>query len=405
MKHEVPPHTFIDPVEVAQYVSAVARGFTSSGIAPTAKHFPGHGDTHVDSHVALPRISKTKEELAKTELIPFKEVLQGANPISCIMTGHMALPVFNGNDTPASLSAKVTKELLRGEMGFRGVVVTDCLEMDAVAEPLQGGCGAEEGAVRALVAGADIVMTCHSFDRHVGSMKSVYKAVEEGRLSSDELRESGERVKHMKNLFAGSWNDVLGEGDPDTEFEGIWKVLKRANLALSGKAYQRSCRVFWGSDMLPLNVSEQQEVLLFTPQIESLNPAVDDAEEMLRHRSGHLRNAAGAAYLSLANKVRALAKVRHIVYSSEGGDSEETMEGVGAVIFVLRNADRGVWQKELMRKVIGRCKGAPVVLLSSCGPYDLIGEEDELRGKTAYIGTFEFTAEAFEGFIKVVMPI
>ncbi|EEB98433.1 hypothetical protein MPER_02058, partial [Moniliophthora perniciosa FA553] len=126
-------------VTVAEYVLAAAKGMSSSGVAPCVKHFPGHGDTHVDSHLALPKIMKTKQVITETELVPFKTAFDEAqsNPrlgsLLTVMTSHHALPLITGSDEPCSLSKVITTEMLRKEMGFKGVVVTDCLEMDAIA--------------------------------------------------------------------------------------------------------------------------------------------------------------------------------------------------------------------------------------------------------------------------------
>ncbi|GLB44657.1 putative glycoside hydrolase [Lyophyllum shimeji] len=390
-----------NPADVARYASAVARGLTSSGVAPSAKHFPGHGDTHIDSHLALPRIMKSKDELKRTELVPFEHLVQGINPVASVMIGHMALPGLTGDDTPASLSPVVTKELLRKEMGYDGVVVTDCLEMDAIAVPLQGGCGVEEGAIRSLASGIDVVMVCHTFARHIGSIKATYAAVESGRLNFSDLVEGGKRIARMKETFIGGWSEVLGEESDDAAFEEAWKSLKAGNTELSRKAYQMSSTVVRGKDKLPLKLVEEAKVVLFTPAIESLNKAVDDADGVLMDAAGRLRNTAGPSYLALADQVQKRAKTRHVVYSPNDIEVKGITADVGAVIFVLRNADRSVWQTQYLDKVVEACKAIPVVLLASCGPYDLAGRAD-LRDRTAYVASFEFRREAFEAFVAVV---
>ncbi|KAG6853161.1 hypothetical protein C0991_006449 [Blastosporella zonata] len=389
-----------DPKDVARYTASVSQGLTSGGVAPSAKHFPGHGDTHVDSHLALPIITKSPSQLQATELVPFDALVRGSVPIASVMVGHMALPGLTGDKTPASLSHKVTKELLRDQMGYDGVVVTDCLEMDAIAEPLHGGCGIEEGALRSLAAGADVAMVCHTFERHVGSMKRVYTAVEGCELSYEELVKSGRRIAKLKDEFVGNWDDVLPT-ETDEAFQSRWDQLKKVNSELSTLAYQKSSSVVWGAEKLPLKVGTEKQVLLFTPAMESLNKAVDDAENLLRDRSGRLRNTAGASYLALASEVQKRAPTaKHIVYSNDE-EIEYITNNVGAIVFVLRNADRSVWQRDYLKTLLARCDNIPVILLASCGPYDLAGEHD-LRNKTAFVASFEFTREAFQAFVGVV---
>ncbi|KAG5350185.1 hypothetical protein C0989_012334 [Termitomyces sp. Mn162] len=396
---ETHPH-IAESKEVTRYASSVARGLTSCGIAPSAKHFPGHGDTYVDSHLALPVIRKTRSQLEATELVPFNALIHGTPPIASVMIGHMALPDLTGDNTPASLCPKITNELLRNQMGYDGVVVTDCLEMDAIAEPLQGGCGVEEGALRSLLAGADVAMVCHTFERHVGSINRVYAAVENGELPYGELVTSGRRIAKMKDEFAGNWGDVLVRETEET-FQKEWNELKKMNMELSRTAYQKSLAVVWGTEKLPLKVEKKKKLLLFTPTMESLNRAVDDPEGVLRDRLGRLRNTAGASYLGLASEVqKRVTTMRHIVYSSHEDVDKNIISDARAIVFVLRNADRSIWQKHYLRKVLTQSKDIPVILLASCGPYDLAGAED-LHEKTVFIATFEFTRNAFEAFVEV----
>ncbi|KAF9460487.1 glycoside hydrolase family 3 protein [Collybia nuda] len=388
-----------DPREVTRYALAVSRGLTTSGVAPSAKHFPGHGDTHVDSHLALPRILKSKQELEKTELMPFKALIK-PNPIASVMVGHMALPLFTGDDSPASLSDKVTNGLLRKEMGYEGVVVTDCIEMDAIADPAQGGCGIEEGAVRALLSGVDVVMACHTYEKQVGAINRVYEALMAERLDLVTLEKGGERVDRMKDLFVGGWEAVLNS-ETDEAFEEKWEDMKNKNLALSIKAYRQSCALIWDSGILPLKVGREERLLLFTPKMESLNRAVDDADGVLRDRAGRLRNTVGASYLALAELIQEKTQCEHVVYSSSDSTVVPIQGHIEAVVFVLRNADRSMWQREYLKKVLMGCASIPVVLLASCGPYDLVGEDSErVRAGTAYVASFEFTRSAFEAIVE-----
>jgi beta-N-acetylhexosaminidase len=378
---------------VGDYAAAVSHGLISEGIAPSAKHFPGHGDTHVDSHLALPRILKSKTELEEMELVPFKKLIDAK--IASIMIGHMALPLLTGGDAPASTSEVVITTLLRRELAYEGVLVTDCMEMDAISD-------VEEGAVRSLVAGVDIVMACHTFERHVGMIHKVYEAVEEGRLDVEVLKKGGTRITTMKSKFVGGWKDVLDKEDDET-FGAKWRKLKEINMEVSIQAYRRSCTIVWGSEILPLKISAK-EVMLFTPEMESLNRAVDDADGVLRDRAGRVRNTAGASYLALAKEVEKKAKSRHVVYSKEDTEVENMSKEVGAVMLVLRNADQREWQREYMKKVIKKSNGIPVVLVSSCGPYDLVGVEVE-KGTTAYLASFEFTREGLSAVVELVFEL
>ncbi|KIM77406.1 glycoside hydrolase family 3 protein [Piloderma croceum F 1598] len=379
-----------NPKEVGLYATAVSRGLTAAGIAPSPKHFPGHGDTHVDSHLALPIIKKPLSSLLMMELSPFQSLIQSG--CATIMTGHMALPLVTGDNTPCSLSKKITTDLLRGQMNFDGVVVTDCLEMEAVAN----GYGSERAAVLSLVAGADVAMICHTFARQRGAVLQTWEAVENGEWSVEELEGSSLRIEKLKERFAGSWEEVLG-----TKFdEERFKDLKKRNEELSKYAYAASIALVNGP--LPSIPKEKGTVLVLTPEMESLNKAVDDAEGVLRTDGGQVRNTAGPSYLAFAAAIaRRVASSQHIVYTSRDrlSPSGSDIKRASAVVFVTRNADRSPWQIGQLMEVLGQT-GAPMVLVQSCGPYDLLSISGRLS--VASIASFEYTRPALEAAAGVL---
>jgi len=139
-----------DPEEVAKRGLAVMRGMSQGGIWGCVKHFPGHGDTHIDSHLALPRMDKSLEEIRALELVPFRALIEEG--VDMVMVGHMLFPALD--DLPSSLSWNVMTKLLREELGFEGVVITDSLSMGA----LSSFYAPDEIAERALLAGADLLL-------------------------------------------------------------------------------------------------------------------------------------------------------------------------------------------------------------------------------------------------------
>jgi len=193
-------------------------------------------------------------------------------------------------------------------MGFRNVVVTDCLEMEAVAA--RDG-GVPRAATDALRAGADVVMICHQFDRHVNSIRAAHEAVQNGAIDLEELRESGRRIATMKDRFAGRWEDVV-----DTPFNSAeWTKVKAANAQLSRDAYRDAIAIIQNPrSVIPL--TKAGPFMIFTPQMESLNLAVDDTESILRTPDGKLRNTAGPSYTALAELVRRRVSgdYTHVIY-------------------------------------------------------------------------------------------
>lgn len=373
-------------------MTAVSNGLTTQNVAPSAKHFPGHGNTHVDSHLSLPRILVDKASLASTELVPFKALIR--DNIGSIMTGHMALPNITGDDTPCSLSRAITTDLLRGELGYNGVVVTDCLEMEAVAETY----GSEGGAVRSLQAGADIVMICHTYSRHVGAIEATYAAVAEGKLPFGDLAASGKRIAALKDKVAGSWDAVFAPFQADQV-----AALKKEHQLLSWSAYAASISHIPNSKPFTL-LSTAGPAVLFTPRMESLNRAVDDAESQLRDAAGRIRNTAGPSYSTFAKFIAArVPAVEHIIYAPEDEVSAglaEKLAAAGSIVFATRNGfDKGAWQVAFLEKVLqdassgARGVDGRFVAVSTCGPYDLLALKEVA---VPAIATFEFTVPALE---------
>lgn len=340
---------------------------------------------------------RTKAELAEVELVPFKSLID--NDIATIMTGHMALPEVTGDDTPCSLSRKITTDLLRDELGFKGVIVTDCLEMEAVAEKY----GFEGGAVMALEAGADVVMICHRMDRQQGALEATYAAVQEGRLSIEDLRASGKRIAALKNAFTDRQVDFMGGKTVDMKH---WAEMKQQHIALSNQVYASAMTVLHKSDhSIPLHHTGGV-VVVFTPRMESVNLAVDDAEGVLRDSHGRLRNTAGPSYYAFAAAVAQRTPAQHIVYAPEAELSqieEERLQTATAVVFLTRNAfDQGSWQMDCLRRVHAKIGRRRFVVVSTCAPYDVLEVADSELWDGAVCATMEFTVPAMKAMVQVI---
>ena len=174
-----------DPELVARLGTNAMMGYRAAGIVATLKHFPGHGDTDTDSHLALPVVPFDIERLEAVELKPFRRAIEAGAEALAVMTAHVAVPAITGSSTlPATLAPEVINGLLRSRIGFDGVVITDCLEMHAIS----GGVGIAEGAVQALRAGADIVLISHSYDRQMAGLHAIREAVARGDLSASVLQ-------------------------------------------------------------------------------------------------------------------------------------------------------------------------------------------------------------------------
>lgn len=175
------------PRQAAQMASAMAEGLAQEGIIPVFKHFPGHGDTAEDSHSGIAVTYKTAQEMESCEWIPFSQVPEGA----WVMVGHIAAPEITGDLTPASLSPALVTGLLREQLGFEGLVVTDSLAMGAITQEYTPG----QAALEALNAGCDLLLMPAGLEE---AFEAVVTAVENGTLSQEQLDQSVERILEYK---------------------------------------------------------------------------------------------------------------------------------------------------------------------------------------------------------------
>ncbi|MFG6490066.1 beta-N-acetylhexosaminidase [Roseateles sp. BYS78W] len=182
-----------DPAEVSRLAAAWMRGSLREGVACCVKHFPGHGDTHVDSHHALPTVDKSRAELDALELAPFK-ALAGQAP--AMMTAHIVYPQIDP-DRPATLSPQLLKGILRDDWGYDGVVITDALMMKAVAERF----GYAKSAVMAIEAGADMVLAQGSLAEQLVAINALRDAFAKGRLTL----EQGETANRRLDTLAAAY--------------------------------------------------------------------------------------------------------------------------------------------------------------------------------------------------------
>lgn len=178
-----------DPELVAKMAAAELKGLNEQGIIGLYKHFPGHGGTTADSHAGYAYVDDTLEELKSGALIPFQE---GAdNGLRVIMVSHIACPEVTGDDTPATLSKELITDLLRGDMNFDGLVITDALNMGAITNQYSSG----EAAVAALNAGVDMLLMPADFQ---GAYEGVMSALESGGLTEERIDESVTRILKIK---------------------------------------------------------------------------------------------------------------------------------------------------------------------------------------------------------------
>lgn len=184
------PRAFSDnPQTAARMVVAYLNGLRSSGITGCIKHFPGHGDTKNDTHTGYAASQKTWAEMAGCEMVPFKAGIAAGTDI--IMTAHIAAPKVTGTDIPSTMSSVILQDKLRGELGYRGIIVTDAMEMGAITQKYSSS----EAAVETVKAGADIVLLPPDL---IEAVDGVIEAVEDGVIDEKRIDDSVYRILSLK---------------------------------------------------------------------------------------------------------------------------------------------------------------------------------------------------------------
>jgi len=214
-----------DPRTVAALGVALVAGMQGRSVAATPKHFPGHGATAVDSHVALPVVSADARTLRERELVPFAAAFRAG--ARAVMTAHVVVPAFDP-DRPATLSPRILSGLLREELGFRGVCFTDCLMMDAIAR----APGTAQGAVLALGAGADVAVISHDLALARSARDAIVSAIRAGTLPLERLEEAADRVARLR-----AWAAPAAEAIEPIDDDLARETARLAIAVLRGRAH------------------------------------------------------------------------------------------------------------------------------------------------------------------------
>ena len=225
------------PGRVAEQGAAFIRGLHQAGVFACAKHFPGHGDTELDSHLALPRVACDLDRLENVELVPFRTAI--AAGVDAVMTAHVGYGALDGEGLPATLSHRIVTGLLRDELGFAGVVATDSLGMKAVAD----GVGPAAGAVMALAAGCDLILVAHGKEHQRAVYDALVEAVRSGEVALARLEEAALRVTALRRK-------LVGQASP----RPLTVAEKAVHDRLARIAGYRAVTVVQGRETLPLQL-------------------------------------------------------------------------------------------------------------------------------------------------------
>jgi beta-N-acetylhexosaminidase len=180
---------------VGRLGAAIITGLQESGVAACGKHFPGHGDTSVDSHLELPLVEHPPDRIRRVECVPFRDAI--AADVAFIMTAHVLVPSFD-EERPATLSPRIVQALLRDELGYPGVILSDDLEMKAIAKTYS----VPDAAVQAIAAGCDGLLICSGdVEVQAQTLEALVHAVENGTISAKRIEDALKRLRRAKERF------------------------------------------------------------------------------------------------------------------------------------------------------------------------------------------------------------
>jgi len=195
-----------NPDTVSKFGVSIIDGMQKEGIIATAKHFPGHGDVEIDSHLGLPVMPFDKQRLYNMELKPFKEAIR--HGVKNIMCAHIEFKAIDP-DNPATLSKPIIQDILRNELHYQGLVTSDCMEMKAISE----GITTPVGVMRGISAGIDLACVCHTKERQISSIKKLKQAIDDHLIPIEEIDKKIERILQRKNEVFSVMNKVFFNND------------------------------------------------------------------------------------------------------------------------------------------------------------------------------------------------
>jgi len=357
-----------DPALVAPMVAAQVRGYQKdAGIIATPKHFPGHGDTATDSHTGIPIITHTKEQWEQIDAPPFKAAIKAGTEM--IMSGHLVVPALDPSGDPATLSKPILTGILREELGYKGVIITDSLGMQGVRDKYGDG----EVAVRAVLAGVDSLLMAPDMDT---AYNAVLAAVESGRISKQRLDESVRRILHLKLTKGILLHPYVDPSQVDSV------VGTPEHLAAADAITNRTTTVVRNDDSaLPL--APRGKKVLVTGYGASTTTTLADA--LTRRSASVSRRETGASPTD--------ATIADAVARSAGQDLVvvTTMKDWDTAV-----TDRGGGQQKLVKALLDT--GKPVVVVAVRDPYDIA----YLPGVRTYLSTYSYSPVAVEAAVRVI---
>nr|WP_246017871.1 glycoside hydrolase family 3 protein [Mesobacillus subterraneus] len=369
-----------DPQLVADMGVAYTKGLQDAGVAATAKHFPGHGDTAVDSHLGLPEVPHDKDRLKEVELYPFQKGMEAG--IDAIMTAHVTFPKIDGTKAvsqltgeeiaiPATLSYKVLTELMREEMDYDGVITTDAMNMKAISDHF----GPVDAAIRAVKAGTDIVLMPVGLE---AVAQGLLKAVKAGEITEERVEASVKRILTLKVK-----RGVIKEEHPASVEEKIANALQVVgspeHKQIEQEAAEKSITLVKNDAALPLKLDGNDKVVVVG------NSFINDLGAAIKKRHDNTTVISNASYKLTEAQLEQIRNASAVV--------------IGTYTFNVSGRSPSNAQMQMVNQIIG-LTDAPVIGVGIRNPYDIMAFPEIDAYMTQYgfrPASFEATAGALFG--------
>ncbi len=356
-----------DPEFVARIGTAMMKGLMDGGLIATVKHYPGHGNVKSDSHLELPYNDTSRETLESTEWMPFQKAFdEGAD---ALMTAHVVYPAVDP-DRPATLSRIILTDILRKKQNFKGIVATDCMEMNAVKVTY----GIGESAVMAIEAGCDLLTFSHTIEAVSEGVKAIYEAVESGRIPKSRIEESYNRIMNIKKKYG-----LLVPPKIDAEY-----ALKIANseerISLNTRLSRQSLTLLKDTGGLEKLKNAKNPLFLAPPSL-SLNGAEDVRVNPLCFSKKAVNAMGGESHVLPLNEF------------NEGIEKAIRESTCDAFVMGLYNARFRKGQVETLRLL--ESLGKPLIVIMLGAPYDL----SLIENADSVIASYEYTTLSVDSII------
>ncbi|UKS25241.1 beta-N-acetylhexosaminidase [Paenibacillus sp. HWE-109] len=354
---------------VAEFGQQAIAGYQDANVVATAKHFPGHGDTSVDSHLDLPTITHDQERIRAVELVPFVKAIE--NGVDAIMSSHIYFPALESQKLPVTLSKSVLTDLLREELGYEGVVMTDCMEMHAISEHY----GTVEASVMAVEAGADLILISHRRDLQISAIAAIEQAVSEGRITEAQIDASVSRLLALKERRGVVGPQLGAAADVGTAAHcAVAQRLSEASITLVKDEHQ----------LLPLRRARTLAVTVAA----AVSSGVDEAYA----GPASLGAALAEHGLDVLDRVLPLQDVSEL-HASVLADAQH----VEQIVVGTYNARFHPAQVELVRAL--QELGKPLIVVALRVPYDLL----ELPDISTFIAAYESRPLALQSIARCLL--